>query len=245
MRVANRVIAGAIVCVAALVTACGGAGGRSRSCDPGTFEPSYSRSVELARWRAMPVRVYIVGEPVFQGTNLRREIEDGFDDWTQATGGRIRCIKAPSRREADIVVRVQVLDEPDPGRAGVTTTGYSGSRVTAATVTLNVWDGIDYYGLAAQVRTVAAHEFGHALGIDGHSPDSEDVMYATPTPGASLTDQDVNTIRTAYCGLFDEDGQDVEVTRAAPCDPCVGEGATTEGATATRTHVCGLGAGCR
>ncbi len=57
---------------------------------------------------------------------------------------------------------------------------------------------------AADVQCVAAHEFGHALGIDGHSDNSSDLMYAVHVIGepCPLTQHDLNTMKTGYCGVF-------------------------------------------
>lgn len=54
---------------------------------------------------------------------------------------------------------------------------------------------------------VAAHEFGHALGINGHSDNPEDLMYTADTTNANvprtLSVRDINTLKTGYCSLFD------------------------------------------
>ncbi len=45
---------------------------------------------------------------------------------------------------------------------------------------------------------VIAHELRHALGIDGHSTDSADLMYAVAHLPATVTLRDQNTILGAY-----------------------------------------------
>lgn len=47
------------------------------------------------------------------------------------------------------------------------------------------------------LRTVAAHELGHTLGLFRHSPDSLDLMFAVPT-ATFLTDRDIGTAVNVY-----------------------------------------------
>jgi predicted Zn-dependent protease len=47
------------------------------------------------------------------------------------------------------------------------------------------------------LRTIAAHELGHTLGLFQESPDSLDIMYAFPT-ATTLSARDIATARNAY-----------------------------------------------
>jgi hypothetical protein len=51
--------------------------------------------------------------------------------------------------------------------------------------------------ITACLRTVAAHELGHTLGLFQHSPDSLDLMFAAPGVDA-LSDRDIGTAVSAY-----------------------------------------------
>lgn len=60
------------------------------------------------------------------------------------------------------------------------------------------------------IVSTAAHEFGHALGIQGHSDDPDDLMYPSetrfysadgerlPAPDRPVTARDLNTLRACY-----------------------------------------------
>ena len=52
----------------------------------------------------------------------------------------------------------------------------------------------------ALLTPAAAHEFGHALGIDGHSENSADIMaYSAAVYNLTgLSTRDINTIKTDY-----------------------------------------------
>lgn len=55
-------------------------------------------------------------------------------------------------------------------------------------------------GLSAQsIETAARHEFGHALGIWGHSPNQNDVMYFSRVRNAlKISSRDINTLKKIY-----------------------------------------------
>ncbi len=64
-----------------------------------------------------------------------------------------------------------------------------------------------------ELQSTAAHEFGHALGIEGHSDNEDDLMYPSqirvflddallPSPPRSVTKRDLNTLKSGYPALF-------------------------------------------
>ena len=76
---------------------------------------------------------------------------------------------------------------------------YDGSETLhSATVQLGIT------GDARNDGITATHEFGHALGLIGHSPHPGDLMFnqGNDTDCGCLTSRDVNTLLTAYCGQF-------------------------------------------
>ena len=70
---------------------------------------------------------------------------------------------------------------------------------------------------ASDLEAAAAHEFGHALGIEGHSKDPADLMYFQHTVGQpwTITARDLNTMKMAYLPLF-------APSRAFPAQPLDG-----------------------
>ncbi len=57
--------------------------------------------------------------------------------------------------------------------------------------------GADSAAAAACYHFVTAHELGHALGLLSHSPDTNDIMFATPHRLA-LSEDDRYTIQRLY-----------------------------------------------
>ncbi len=53
-----------------------------------------------------------------------------------------------------------------------------------------------------EIKGVCLHEIGHALGLNGHSPNSNDIMYCSETGSESrrpqLTVRDLATLKKLY-----------------------------------------------
>lgn len=152
--------------------------------------PQYGQALRRRiAWPSFPVRVGFVRDAAY---SVRREAaaRRGLERWREASGGALTFEVAEDVDEADVRVRFDATSND-----GQTSTHYRGSRITGAEVRVGVerdW--------SSDIACIAAHEFGHALGIDGHSDDPRDLMYPTHTMGRrwSVTERDWNTLAALY-----------------------------------------------
>jgi hypothetical protein len=188
-----------MLALAVLMAGCGGGGagvGEQRVCSADTFVPNYVRQLDqLLYWERFPVTVYFERDANYSDYYRTLALQ-GFDQWVEATGSVVRYREISNPDGAQI----KVYFKPDT-RNGLTTYRYypSSGRLVSAKVEIGVQGNnpID-------IRSIAAHEFGHALGIAGHSKDPEDMMFATYATNVPLkiTQSYLNTVKTAYCSYF-------------------------------------------
>lgn len=182
------------------------------SAQSDAHNPNYARCHEMRRllhWEHFPLHLYFTEDPVVTRERRERALA-GFNEWVHATKGIVCYQVVTDPAQADITVTItQQVDEPGAAQTiGQTDVSYADTVIMKATVQL-----VDQNDDAAQFQEISAHEFGHALGIDGHSDDPNDIMF--PVLSHSLfqarnfeveplvspnvvTTRDVNTLKTAY-----------------------------------------------
>ncbi len=182
------------------LTGCGGGGGTDVSSGGGggggRFEPNYAAALtSVRRWEQTSLRVYV--EPVAPGNagngDVVPALKQGLELWKNVPGvPATEYVDDPA--EADIVVVVRPTAQLPAGRVGNTTVEFRlpENIITSATLTISE----ELHGATA--TQVAAHEMGHALGLDGHSPNNADVMFATTHLPAVVTSSDRNTMAWNY-----------------------------------------------
>lgn len=141
-------------------------------CRPDTPPP-----MRVLHWAQFPVRVYFAAHGLGQTEEVPTALA-GFDEWGAASHGKIRYVRVSDPSKADITVQFV------PGRylsadtlAVGETTIYSSDGVLQK-ASMRLAEGAM---LPEELQATAAHEFGHALGISGHSSDPDDVMYPVET----------------------------------------------------------------
>jgi len=173
----------------------------------------------LHQWDHFPVRVSFDRGDAYS-EERRKQVLAGFDEWVEATGGVLTytVVDSDDADDADLTVRLLSGTNvpPDPHTVGQTATQIRGKR-TLIRARMRLATG----GLPSEALTeAAAHEFGHALGINGHSDDPADLMYGSSTrivypatgsaraqasrPLRRPTARDINTIKAAYPDRFAE-----------------------------------------
>lgn len=191
-------VAGMLLALGALLISSGcGSGGTATqisNCSLDSFTPNYARNVDnLLEWPSFPVTIFFVRDASY--SQSRQNIaQAGFDQWVDATGGALSYQIVSSTADADITVKF------DPSTAnGLTELHFSGLQMRSADMEIGVQNLA-----ASDIQCVAAHEFGHALGINGHSDDADDLMYPVHVVGDTcvVTTRDLNTMKTAYCDVF-------------------------------------------
>ena len=185
----------------------------NRSCTAQTYRPNYINNsdpgFQLLHWPIFPLRVYFAADA--QNTAPRRALAtQGFDKWVAAThnGATYRVVARPD--EANITVDFYQYNGGPGDVLGQTIPSFYDQSNTLSFAAVSI--GIT--GNARNDGITATHEFGHALGIEGHSLDANDLMFfeANDTRSGALTPADVNTLLTAYCGEFNHNA----TTRLAP-----------------------------
>lgn len=178
--------------------ACGGAGGTSVDgmCDATTYLPNYATvsGMTLRHWTSVPIRVCFETSTPIGGTTIEIHIRNGFDMWELSTSENL-WTEVGNPLDADLVVKVQ---SASPQSTLATTTVFFNTGTTIinrAEMVVYSWPSIPEEDYAA----TGAHEFGHAMGIGGHSNASLDIMYFTGNSSGLLTPSDLNTLRTIYC----------------------------------------------
>lgn len=176
--------------------------------------PDYlSGLTSVSKWRKedMPIKVYVRSNyqlPRFVG-EFKTIVRDSFDQWCKASNGAISYKFVESKDNANIVCdytdhRELVSSDHEPGIDGNTDARIRAQENTTdwANIVILVKDIPNSPAFRDRTLITKAflHEVGHALGMHGHSPNSQDVMFlaATPEPIARLSERDKATIRRIY-----------------------------------------------
>ncbi len=177
----------------------------SAGCRNTSYQPNFANGTDpisglpnrLYHWAHFPVTVYITPSSLVSQQRIN-QVLNGMNWWVTATGSMVTYQVVNSAAQANIVLQFQNAGYTSYG--AITSYSVNGNgEMQRAVTTFNM----TYLNQVLDISPVAAHEFGHALGIAGHSDNTADVMY----PGAStymltsLSSRDVNTLLTAYCGI--------------------------------------------
>jgi len=150
----------------------------------------------------MPLKVYMENGNGIQGWTAEHNntVLRAMQSWQSASRGRIRFTRVSTPNNADIMVRWQ-RDFAHDNYLGVSPYKSYGNIIVQSDVNLAV-----YYPKSAtpmsltDISTTALHEFGHALGLKGHSPYPTDVMYFSSNEfeRTALSERDINTMQMLY-----------------------------------------------
>ena len=181
----------------------------------------------ITRFTEMPIRVYI--SPVLRESPYLPEIRYAMQTWQTASDGNIQFEETETPQNADIRVSwgyTGLLTDFQDTRLGsaeltrlkeTTQTVGQNQSVSASTRPFTVevilmLEGDATIGELSQeeMRTVCLHEFGHAIGLWGHSPHPGDINYPTAT-AQYPSPRDITTLRKLYRTPLDTPQHDIAI----------------------------------
>lgn len=180
--------------------------------------PDYFKSVtpsgRVSRWPAnyLPIRVYIYPGQQIPGfrDSYMAALSRAFFKWFQGSGNRVPFVMVNDPSQASLRVTwtsnpSQVSEngqmaEPGTAKLAMTETAPGQVSINGATVTLLTVDVNGQPVSDEDMEKICLHELGHALGLNGHSLNNQDVMFysQSPTVSTTLSPRDAATIQRLY-----------------------------------------------
>jgi tetratricopeptide (TPR) repeat protein len=175
--------------------------------------PDYLAGIfKVSKWTmdAMPLKAYIMPNPKIASFHkeFTETVRNAMDQWCNATNGIVSYKFVDKAEGANLVW--SYTDSEDDTNA-VCERGLDGAtdlkvhaiddKPELATIAILVKDKpIGPLRNRQILAKICLHEMGHALGMNGHSPNSHDVMYCSANidDKAALSPRDKNTIRKLY-----------------------------------------------
>jgi tetratricopeptide (TPR) repeat protein len=138
----------------------------------GDYYYSISAESEGGEWKDLPVKVFLGSAPQMKWQEGARE---AYDNWAKVFP--LELVALPKSADIRIGWNESMLEA---GRAGEekdwVQIRYEGGRLQGrkyAVITVDLSRGWS----KDEMRAIISHEFGHALGIKGHSPNKGDIMF--------------------------------------------------------------------
>ncbi len=167
-------------------------------------------------WKRFPIKVFMPAAPVSYGKQLESDVREAFETWSKLSQNKLSFEFVPGSGAADMVLawaasKASLRDKSESGEANVSysTTG-SGRRtaknpgdITHAKITFVLVDINNKAWAPGELRTVALHEIGHALGLMGHSKNASDIMYHQKNSVTEPSARDLNTLNQLYQTVFE------------------------------------------
>lgn len=150
------------------------------------------------RWKSFPVSVYI--EPKKQ----KFAVQKSFEQWQEKTGNLVNFKFVSSAQNAQILVmfknQLETTSTKESYIAGYSKPYYQGDNIIKSEIRILAVDPETKQEVPDDfVAFTALHEIGHSLGLNGHSPNPDDVMSSSASdPKSSLTQRDINTLTMFY-----------------------------------------------
>lgn len=158
----------------------------------------------LLRWNLdKPISVFVKDGTAIPGyrTEYEESLRQAFDEWTQATDGKIRFAftQDPSLAQMSVVWTDDLHAPAMTAEAGLAKTAFGASGIESAEILLLTLDPLKDGPLGKnRLFNTCLHEIGHALGLQGHSPHEDDIMSSTLIVQQGLSPRDVRTINALY-----------------------------------------------
>jgi tetratricopeptide (TPR) repeat protein len=148
----------------------------------------------------MPLKVFISDGNKVPGwkTDMMQAVNYAMHTWQGATHGKVSFIQTYTESNADIIVKWH--KNFSDGILGVSPLETVGDTIVRSDVNLAVYYPDSSMPIPMEdLKAVAVHEMGHAIGIRGHSPYPDDIMFYSKTRSQNtLSQRDINTIGMLY-----------------------------------------------